>query len=138
MLRIVLSSSQNLRVSAGAGITLAAAWVACWIKTFSPKDETRSGRSWIRLYSFSKVKNTNSLREISAARQVLPGISGESRVLEEFTRRSGILEDEPKCPVTEKKKHATEREALATAELATANAPKELRAYGAPSVMRGT
>jgi hypothetical protein len=41
------------------------------------------------------------------------------------------VEDESKCPVSGKRKYATEGEALATAahQIATANAPKELRAY---------
>jgi hypothetical protein len=41
------------------------------------------------------------------------------------------VDDESKCPVTGKRKYATEGEALATAahQIATGNAPKELRAY---------
>lgn len=42
-----------------------------------------------------------------------------------------VADSEPKCPVSGKRKYASEREALATAahQIATANAPKELRAY---------
>jgi hypothetical protein len=42
-----------------------------------------------------------------------------------------IMDNESKCPVTGKRKYATEGEALATAahQIATANAPKELRVY---------
>jgi hypothetical protein len=41
------------------------------------------------------------------------------------------MDDEEKCPVSGKRKYASEREALATAahQIAAANAPKELRAY---------
>jgi len=41
------------------------------------------------------------------------------------------LEDEAKCPVSGKRKYASEGEALATAahQIATANAPKNLSAY---------
>ena len=41
------------------------------------------------------------------------------------------MDDDSKCPVTAKRKYATEGEALATAahQIATANAPKDLRAY---------
>jgi len=41
------------------------------------------------------------------------------------------MDDEAKCPVSGKRKYASEGEALATAahQIATANAPKELRAY---------
>jgi hypothetical protein len=41
------------------------------------------------------------------------------------------VDNESKCPVTGKRKYATEGEALATAayQIATANAPKDLRAY---------
>src|SRR5271170_7124085 len=41
------------------------------------------------------------------------------------------MHDESKCPVSGKRKYATEGEALATAahQIATANAPKDLRAY---------
>jgi hypothetical protein len=41
------------------------------------------------------------------------------------------VDGEEKCPVSGKRKYATEREALATAahQIASANAPKELRAY---------
>jgi hypothetical protein len=42
-----------------------------------------------------------------------------------------VVDNESKCPVTGKRKYASEGEALATAahQIATANAPKELRAY---------
>ncbi len=42
-----------------------------------------------------------------------------------------MVEDESKCPVSGKRKYATEGQALATAahQISTANAPKELRAY---------
>jgi hypothetical protein len=42
-----------------------------------------------------------------------------------------MMDDESKCPVSGKRKYATEGEALATAahQIATANAQKELRAY---------
>jgi len=42
-----------------------------------------------------------------------------------------MVDNESKCPVTGKRKHASEGEALATAahQIAIANAPKELRAY---------
>lgn len=41
------------------------------------------------------------------------------------------MDDDSKCPVTGKRKYATEGEALSTAahQIATANAPKDLRAY---------
>jgi hypothetical protein len=41
------------------------------------------------------------------------------------------MDRESKCPVSGKRKYATEGEALATAahQIATANAPSELRAY---------
>jgi len=41
------------------------------------------------------------------------------------------MHDESKCPVSGKRKYATEGEAMATAahQIATANAPKDLRAY---------
>ncbi|MGA7914717.1 MAG: hypothetical protein WCA00_05735 [Candidatus Acidiferrales bacterium] len=41
------------------------------------------------------------------------------------------MDNESKCPVTGKRKYATEGEALATAahQIATANASKDLRAY---------
>lgn len=41
------------------------------------------------------------------------------------------MENDSKCPVTSKRKYATEGEALATAAhlLATTRAPEELRAY---------
>jgi len=41
------------------------------------------------------------------------------------------MDDESKCPVSGKRKYASEGEALATAahQIVTANAPKELRAY---------
>jgi len=41
------------------------------------------------------------------------------------------MHDDSKCPVTAKRKYATEGEALSTAahQIATANAPKDLRAY---------
>jgi len=41
------------------------------------------------------------------------------------------MDDESKCPVSGKRKYATEGEALATAahQISTANAPKELRTY---------
>ncbi len=41
------------------------------------------------------------------------------------------MDNESKCPVSGKRKYATEGEALATAahQIATTNAPKELRAY---------
>lgn len=42
-----------------------------------------------------------------------------------------MVDNESKCPVTDKRQYATEGEALATAahQIATANAPKDLRAY---------
>lgn len=42
-----------------------------------------------------------------------------------------VVNDESKCPVSGKRKYASEGEALATAahQIATANAPKDLRAY---------
>ena len=42
-----------------------------------------------------------------------------------------MANNEPKCAVTGKRKYLTEGEALATAahQIATANAPKDLRAY---------
>lgn len=42
-----------------------------------------------------------------------------------------VVDNESKCPVSGKRKYASEGEALATAshQIATANAPKELRAY---------
>jgi len=42
-----------------------------------------------------------------------------------------VVDNESKCPVTGKRKYASEGEALATAahQIATANAPRELRAY---------
>lgn len=42
-----------------------------------------------------------------------------------------VMDDESKCPVSGKRKYASEGDALATAahQIATANAPKELRAY---------
>ncbi len=43
----------------------------------------------------------------------------------------GGVDTESKCPVSGKRKYATEGEALATAahQIATTNAPKDLRAY---------
>jgi hypothetical protein len=51
-------------------------------------------------------------------------------VKREFTEGLAV-DDEEKCPVSGKRKYASEREALATAahQVAVANAPKELRAY---------
>jgi hypothetical protein len=42
-----------------------------------------------------------------------------------------VVENESKCPVSGKRKYASEGEALATAahQIATANMPKELHAY---------
>jgi hypothetical protein len=42
-----------------------------------------------------------------------------------------VMDNESKCPVSGKRKYASEGEALATAahQIATANAPKDLRAY---------
>jgi hypothetical protein len=42
-----------------------------------------------------------------------------------------VVDEEEKCPVSGKRKYASEREALATAahQIAAAGAPKELRAY---------
>jgi hypothetical protein len=42
-----------------------------------------------------------------------------------------VVDNESKCPVSGKRKYATEGEARATAahQIATANAPKDLRAY---------
>jgi hypothetical protein len=42
-----------------------------------------------------------------------------------------VVDDESKCPVSGKRKYASEGEALATAahQIATTNAPKDLRAY---------
>lgn len=42
-----------------------------------------------------------------------------------------VMDNESRCPVSGKRKYATEGEALATAahQIATANAPKDLRAY---------
>ena len=50
-----------------------------------------------------------------------------------------MFDNESKCPVSGKRMYATEREALATAahQIASANAPKDLRAYLAPGVTRG-
>jgi hypothetical protein len=47
------------------------------------------------------------------------------------TARDVAVDNESKCPVTGKRQYATEGEALATAahQIATANAPKDLRAY---------
>jgi hypothetical protein len=44
------------------------------------------------------------------------------------------VDNESKCPVSGKRKYATEGEALATAahQIATTNAPKDLRAYLCP------
>jgi hypothetical protein len=41
------------------------------------------------------------------------------------------MDNKPKCPVTGKRKYATKNEALVTAahQIATANAPKQLRTY---------
>jgi hypothetical protein len=54
------------------------------------------------------------------------GRPGGGELLGGFT-----MDNESKCPVTGKRKYATEGEALATAahQIATANAPKQLRAY---------
>ncbi|MGA7962806.1 MAG: hypothetical protein WCA33_14025 [Candidatus Acidiferrales bacterium] len=54
------------------------------------------------------------------------GWSAQSRSLQRL-----IVDNESNCPVTGKRKYATEGEALATAahQIATANAPKDLRAY---------
>jgi hypothetical protein len=54
------------------------------------------------------------------------GIGGKQESPEGF-----VVGDESKCPVSGKRKYASEGEALATAahQIATANAPKELRAY---------
>jgi len=48
-----------------------------------------------------------------------------------LTAQDPAVENESKCPVTGKRKYATEGEALATSahQIATANAPKDLRAY---------
>jgi hypothetical protein len=45
--------------------------------------------------------------------------------------KEGFIVDDERCPVSGKRKYATEGEALATAahQIATANAPKELQAY---------
>jgi hypothetical protein len=45
--------------------------------------------------------------------------------------REGLVDDNEKCPVSGKQMYATEGEALASAahQMATANAPKYLRAY---------
>jgi len=42
-----------------------------------------------------------------------------------------VVDNESKCPVSGKRKYASESEALATAahQIATTNAPKDLRAY---------
>jgi hypothetical protein len=42
-----------------------------------------------------------------------------------------VVDNESKCPVSGKRKYASEGEALATAahQIATANAPNDLRAY---------
>ncbi len=42
-----------------------------------------------------------------------------------------VMDHEAKCPVSGKRKYATEGEALATAahQIETSNAPKDLRAY---------
>jgi len=42
-----------------------------------------------------------------------------------------VVDDESKCPVSGKRKYATEGEALSTAahQIATTQAPKDLRAY---------
>ena len=44
------------------------------------------------------------------------------------------MDDDSKCPVTGKRKYATEGEALSTAahQIATTNTPKDLRAYRCP------
>jgi hypothetical protein len=50
---------------------------------------------------------------------------------EEKSEEKSAVDDDSKCPVSGKRKYATEGEALATAahQIATTNAPKELRAY---------
>ena len=50
---------------------------------------------------------------------------------EENSKEKSVADDDSKCPVSGKRKYATEGEALATAahQIATTNAPKELRAY---------
>jgi hypothetical protein len=55
---------------------------------------------------------------------------GSSGGREEAGKRI-MMDDGSKCPVSGKRKYATEGEALATAahQIATTNAPKELRAY---------
>ena len=47
------------------------------------------------------------------------------------SRETLVFDNESKCPVSGKRMYATEGEALATAahQIATANAPKDLRAY---------
>jgi hypothetical protein len=50
---------------------------------------------------------------------------------EENSKEKSVIADDSKCPVSGKRKYATEGEALTTAahQIATTNAPKELRAY---------
>jgi hypothetical protein len=50
-----------------------------------------------------------------------------------------VVDNESKCSVSGKRKYASEGEALATAahQIATANAPKELRAIYVPGVTLG-
>jgi hypothetical protein len=50
---------------------------------------------------------------------------------EENSKEKSVVDDDSKCPVSGKRKYGTEGEALATAahQIATTNAPKELRAY---------
>jgi hypothetical protein len=52
-------------------------------------------------------------------------------MIKEESSEGPVVDNESKCPVSGKRKYATEGEALATAahQIAAANAPKDLRAY---------
>jgi hypothetical protein len=59
-------------------------------------------------------------------------VKANERITAKKNLREGLVVDnESKCPVSGKRKYASEGEALATAshQIATANAPNELRAY---------
>jgi hypothetical protein len=51
--------------------------------------------------------------------------------MSEWPFQAITVDNQDKCPVSGKRKYATEGEALATAahQISTANAPKDLRAY---------
>jgi hypothetical protein len=80
---------------------------------------------------------TNSLRKVNERRMLYQQpptnfnytacLAGPAESLQEESE----VDDKSKCPVSGKRKYTSEREALATAahQIATANAPKELRAY---------